>query len=272
MSTLRKISGQKDPVIKLLRDLRTEAGRRKHDRFIVESEGMVRRVFDFSAPAESIILSNRVVDTAEGNHLLDIAANLGVDAYAASWGLLGKAVASKPIPDVLAIVRTRLLPSDQLMEAPCPLVMMVDRGENADNLGMLLRSCDAAGVDGVVLTNGTTDPFSRRAVRGSRGAVLTLRLSIQDTPPARTLEHAKSCGLQIIASSANAEHDYLDADYTRPTLLVVGNEHTGISPAMQDLADQIVRIPMRGQINSLNIAVAASVLLYETVRQRSKSE
>ena len=142
------------------------------------------------------------------------------------------------------------------------------RAKLTDNLGMLLRSAEAAGVSGVVLAAGTVDPFGRRVVRGSRGAVFTVPISIQ-RDPAGVIEEARALGLQAVAASANADALYTDIDYTRPTLLAVGNEHTGVSDAVREVSDCVVRIPMLGRINSLNIAAAASVLLYEAVRQRA---
>ncbi len=161
----------------------------------------------------------------------------------------------------------RVASLSQVLSGECPLVQMVECCENADNLGMLLRSTDAAGVDGVILAADTTDPFSRRVVRGSRGAVFTVPICLQ-ADPRRVIEEAKNNGFRVIATSAHADMPYTSVDYTGPTLIVVGNEHTGISDIVRGLADAVVRIPMRGKINSLNIAVAASVVLYEAVRQR----
>ena len=149
---------------------------------------------------------------------------------------------------------------------------MVEHGENADNLGMLLRSADAAGASSVVLAAGTTDPFSRRAVRGSRGAVFSLPICIAGFAR-RAIEEASGRGLRIVATSANADTEYTAFDYTGPVMIVVGNEHTGLSAETRALADAVVRIPMLGRIHSLNIAVAASLVLYEAARQRRiKSE
>ncbi len=145
--------------------------------------------------------------------------------------------------------------------------MMVESCENADNLGMLLRSTDAAGISSVILTENTVDPFCRRSVRGSRGAVFTVPICMHRNS-AEVIEAARKNGLRVIATSANADLSYDSPDYTLPTMLIVGNEHTGISNTVRKMADAVVRIPMLGRINSLNIAVAASLVMYEAVRQR----
>ena len=160
--------------------------------------------------------------------------------------------------------------------AACPLGQLItqlspsllsDRLQLGDNLGMLLRSTEATGVDGVVLSGDTTDPFSRRVLRGSRGAVFSVPICIR-RESAKAIEEARSSGLQVIATSANADTPYTDIEYTKPTMIIVGSEHTGISDAVREFSDAVVQIPMLGRINSLNIAVAASIVLYEAVRQR----
>jgi TrmH family RNA methyltransferase len=263
-----KVSGQKDPIMVCLRDLVGEGGRGSRGLFFVEGEELVSRAFEYGARVVSMILAGGFAGSREAGGLIARAAACGAGVYSASEGLLAKTLEAKPTPECLAVLERRVAPLDAVFAGEAPLALMVEHGENADNLGMLLRSADAAGVSGVVLAAGTVDPFGRRVVRGSRGAVFTVPISIQHDP-ARVIEEAGRRGLQIVATSANADTPYTAPDYTKPTLIVVGNEHVGISETVRGLADSVVRIPMRGRVNSLNIAVAASVALYEAVRQRA---
>lgn len=262
------VRGQKDPVIVLLRELVGEQGRKKHGQFLAEGEELVRRAFEFGAAVESVVLTDKYAATPEAAKLAGMAEANGVSAHIATEGLLSKVLEAKPTPECLAIVERRVCSLPEALAGDHPLVMMVEHGENADNLGMLLRSCDAAGATGVILAADTTDPFSRRVVRGSRGAVFTLPMCIQHDVSA-AIRSARERGIRVVASSAQSDETYTAPDYRQPTVLVVGNEHVGISEAVGSLADEVVRIPMSGKINSLNIAVAASVLMYEAVRQRS---
>ncbi len=262
-----KVSGQKDPVIKLVRDMISEDGRRKAGKFIVEEREIVRRAFCYGAKVEFVVFSERFVLSGKTDELQNLAKKCGAQTYSATEGLLSKILESKPIPDCLAVVERKIVSIGDCYESECPLSLMVEHGENADNLGMLLRTADAMSVDGVILADDTVDPFSRRVVRGSRGAIFTLLLNLsQDiTSP---IEEAQKRGIQVIASSANANTLVHDVDLTKPSLLVVGNEHVGITDKMRELADSVVRIPMMGRINSLNVSIAASILMYEAQRQR----
>lgn len=265
---MKSVAGQKDPIIRLLRELTTEEGRAREGTFFAEGEELVCRAFDFGAKVESVILTERFSGMPEAEAVTERARYAGTDVYVASGGLIGKILDAKPTPECLAICERKVATLGEVFAGDCSLVMMVESCELADNLGMLLRSTDAAGVSGVVLAGETADPFARRVVRGSRGAVFTVPMCIH-RDSVRVVEEAKSRGLRVIATSANASIPHTSVDYTGPTMLVVGNEHTGISETVRDLADEIVRIPMRGRINSLNVAVAAAIVLYEAVRQRA---
>ncbi|MCE5313424.1 MAG: RNA methyltransferase [Armatimonadota bacterium] len=264
---MHTISGQKDPVIRLLRELVSEEGRTRNRLFFAEGEELVRRAFDYGGVVESVILTDKFAATAKARTLLSRAGQ--TDVYQCTEGLLAKILDAKPTPECLAIVARKTVGLSNVLAGDCSLIQMVESCENADNLGMLLRSTDAAGVSGVILAAETTDAFSRRVVRGSRGAVFTVPLCIQ-SDSVKVMEQARANGLQIIGTSANTDVPYTSIDYTKPTVIVVGNEHTGISETVRSMADAVVRIPMTGKINSLNIAVAASLVMYEAVRQRSE--
>jgi len=264
-----KVSGQKDPIIILLRELIGEEGRRSRGLFFAEGEELVLRAFDYGARVQSLILTEKLAASERARAILDKVPASGAQVFTATEGLLAKSLDAKPTPDCLAIVERKLAGLADVFAGGSPLALMVEHGENADNLGMLLRSADAAGVSGVVLAAGTVDVFGRRAVRGSRGAIFTVPISIA-REPARVVEEARRLGVQAVATSANADTLYTDIDYTGPTLVIVGNEHIGISDTVRELSDSVVRIPMLGRINSLNIAAAASVILYEAVRQRRR--
>lgn len=266
---MQKVEGQRDPRMQMLRDLQNEAGRIRHDRYAVEEAELVRRAMDLGARVESVIVSDAFARSAEGRHLVDKAEAAGLDVCSGTAGLLGKMLGAKPIPDCVAIVRRKLVALDKILEVEDPLIQTVEHCESADNLGMLLRSTDAAGVTGVLLTSDTTDAFNRRTVRGSRGAVFTVPLCVVAGIDS-VCAAAKTRGIRIVGTSATATLSYDQVDYTRPTMIIVGNEHTGLSDSARRSADVVVRIPMLGRIHSLNVAVAASVMLYEAVRQRAR--
>jgi len=192
--------------------------------------------------------------------------------YVAHQGLIAKLLESKPTPSCVALAKRVTHSWSELVsdsQAKGGLWIGVDRGELADNLGMLLRSAEASAVSGVLLGHQTVDPFGRKVVRGSRGAVFSLPMALEEDMVS-AVRLAKEQGIQVVTTSANTTSSYTDVNFTLPTLMIVGNEHHGVSEPILDLSDQCVQIPMLGQINSLNIAVAASVVLFEANRQRAE--
>ncbi|MGC8861769.1 MAG: TrmH family RNA methyltransferase [Armatimonadota bacterium] len=262
-----RVSGQKDPVMSLLRELLQERGRQKRGLFLAEGEELAARAFDYGGRVHILVLTEALIASGMAAALTARAANFGTQVFAATSGLLGKVLQTRPAPECAAVVERTVVRLPDVFSSERVLAVMVEHGENADNLGMLLRSADAAGVSGAVLAADTVDPFCRRAVRASRGAVFTVPISIA-REPARVIEEARRFGLRTIATSARGDVLYTDIDFTGPTLLVFGNEHVGISEVVREMADAVVCIPMLGRVNSLNIAAAASVVLYEAVRQR----
>lgn len=153
-----------------------------------------------------------------------------------------------------------------------PLVVVVDRSSSPGNLGTLIRSCDALGADGLIMTGHSVDlyaPETLAATAGSLFALPTIRQpSHHEILPFFEKIRAQYGDLQIVATSAKAEQAVYEGSFWRPTALLIGNETSGLSRAYLDLADSLVTIPMQGSASSLNVACASTVLLYEIARQR----
>jgi tRNA G18 (ribose-2'-O)-methylase SpoU len=241
------------PLLQLLR-------RPPMDRYVVEGLELIARALEFGAPVESIVLSEDLDPGA-----LPLSEPLPA-LYVVRKGLLAHLTSHKPTPEALAVVRRRVYPLRDLLAGE--LLVMLERPASPDNLGMLMRSAEAAGLRGLAVLGEGADPFQRRAIRASRGGLFRLRVA-REPDPLAGLTLAREAGYQVVATSAHQGALYTDLDLTRPTALLLGNEHTGLPPALCRAADCVARIPMAGRISSLNLAVASSLLLYEALRQRS---
>ncbi len=147
--------------------------------------------------------------------------------------------------------------------------LIVERIERPGNLGTIFRSADAAGVDGIVVCDPQTDAFNPEVIRASIGTVFTTPMF--EARSADTLSWCRRHKLQIVAATPHTEQLYTAADLTTPLAIVVGAEKVGLSKVWLTEADLQVRIPMLGQADSLNVATATTLLLYEVVRQRGLS-
>lgn len=147
-----------------------------------------------------------------------------------------------------------------------PFYIVAEAIEKPGNLGSILRSSDAAGVDALLVCDKCTDLFNPNVVRSSVGTVFTV--PIAEATTAETLHFLREQGVKILAATPEAKAVFTEVDMTGPIALVVGTEQLGLSKTWMDEADIQVRIPMRGIADSLNVAAATTLLLYEVVRQR----
>ena len=263
------VRGQRDPIIQTLRRLKTAGGRVKEGLYLAEGPDLCHRVLSYGGTLTHLICTEGFAASDAGLRLRSLL-SIECTVYSASQGLIGKCLEAKPTPQCVGLVLRVEVQIEEMFQAETPLLIAIDHGESADNLGMLLRSAEASGVDGVLLGQSTVDPFSRRVVRGARGATFHLPLSL-NVDLLSVIETAHRCGVQVITTSANTEMPYTEVDFTRPSLVIIGNEHRGVRRAIIERSDQCVRIPMAGKINSLNIAVAGSLMLFEATRQRALS-
>jgi len=175
-------------------------------------------------------------------------------------------------PELVAVVE---MPDDDLGRitvGPGFLGVLLDRPASPGNLGSIIRSADAFGADGIIVAGHAADVYDPRTVRASTGSLFARPVvrCPSHREVAAWVEARRAEGVPIVLAGAD-EHgdtDVFDADFTRPTLLLIGNEGTGLSAAWRDLSDLTVRIPITGAASSLNAASAATAVLYEIARQR----
>jgi TrmH family RNA methyltransferase len=155
---------------------------------------------------------------------------------------------------------------EKLPPAKPALIIVAEKVEKPGNLGSILRSADAAGANAVIVCDGATDVNNPNVVRNSRGAVFTV--PVVESSNEATRAWLRQRGVRIVATTPHTEHTYTNVDFLRDTALVVGSEHEGLSSFWLEAADLQVRIPMLGQMDSLNVSHVVTVVLYEAVRQR----
>lgn len=159
-----------------------------------------------------------------------------------------------------------LLPELMERERP-PLVLLLDHITDVRNFGAIVRTAECAGADAVIIPDHGSAQISNDAVKTSSGALLRMPVC-RESNLKTVVNLARQCGMQVVAATEKGASDYLDVDYTRPTMLVMGSEETGISNEILKLCDTRAKIPIMGQVQSLNVSAAAAVFMYEVLRQR----
>lgn len=168
----------------------------------------------------------------------------------------------------LAVFPTPQASLDDLQTGMLPLILVAESVEKPGNLGAILRSADAAGVDALLVCDPRVDPWNPNVVRASRGAVFSV--PVVECDNASALEWLKTRGIRTVGATPSAQRQYVDVNLREAVAIVVGTEDEGLSDFWMSNVDLSVRIPMQGRVNSLNVSVSAALLLYEAVRQRSR--
>lgn len=148
-----------------------------------------------------------------------------------------------------------------------PFIIMLDQVEDPRNLGAILRSADACGAHGVIIPRRRSVGLTPAAAKASAGAMEYVPVA-RVTNLARAMDDLKAKGVWVIGADGQSEKEVYDAELTMPLVLVLGGEDKGLTPFIKSHCDYTIKLPMRGHINSLNVATAATVLMYEVVRQR----
>ena len=209
-------------------------------------------------------------DAAAQQDILDRVQTLGSDTQQLGRAAFEK-VAYREGPDGFLAVVDSVVRScaDLAVVGPAPLALICQGVEKPGNLGAMLRTADAAGVDAVVAVDPVTDWSNPNLVRASKGTVFSVPVASAGTPEALTWlsEH----GIPLAATTPDTDLDYTDVDYTGPIAIAVGAEKYGLTDEILAAATYRIRIPMAGRANSLNVATSAAVVIYEAVRQRRRA-
>lgn len=207
-------------------------------------------------------------DESSGMALVDRVRDSGTETVRLSRSAFEKA-AYREGPDGILLVADpveRSLGALAGVIGGAPLVLVSQGVEKPGNLGAMLRTADAAGVSAVIAADPVTDWSNPNVVRGSKGTVFAVPVASASTTD--TLAWLRARGIRTVATTPDAEALHTDADLTGPVAILVGTEKQGLTLEALEQADVRVRIPMSGMVNSLNVATAAAVVLYEAVRQR----
>lgn len=261
-----RADGIKHPAVALSRSLKSEAGRARAGLYVIHGAILLQRALAAEATVVLALHTPSLLASADGAAVLTTLRQHDVPHVMVSDGIMRGIVERAYLPDVIALVQRQVLTPAALRLTAHSLLLLANDLTNPSNLGMLVRTSYGAGVDALLMTAGTTDPFVWQVSTGSTGAIF--HLPFVAPVEAADLGAWQQQGLRLVAAVAHAEMDYTAIDYAGPLCIVVGNEAHGLTADIAALADMTVRIPMAHHLDSLNVAVAAGVLLFEARRQR----
>ena len=262
------ISSLSNPRIKQVRGLRQRAQREQSGLFFIEGIRLVAEAAQLQAPIETLLVAPELLKSAFASELLRELQAREVPLLEVSAEVF-KSLSLKEGPQGLgAVIHQRWEPLARVQPGHELCWVALEAAQDPGNIGTILRTCDAVGCAGVILLDACADPYDPTALRASMGAIFSQRLVRASFADFARWKQER--GWQVYGTSDAAPLDYRTASYLRPTILLMGSERQGLSPEQQAICDQMVSIPMTGRSDSLNLAVATGVVLYEIYYQQRR--
>lgn len=265
-----EITSMQNPRVKQLVALRERSTREETGLFLIEGYREILRATEAKHELETLFICPPLFLGSNESSLIQQIMSKKAQLVICSESVFRK-ISYRDRPDgLVAVAPQRHLSLDQLnIKQKTPFLVVAEAIEKPGNLGTILRSSDAAGVDGLIVCDRCTDIFNPNVVRSSVGTLFTV--PVVEDASSKVLAWLKQHGIAIAAATPSAKAVYTDVDFTGPVAIAVGTEQLGLSDQWMKQADIQVRIPMLGKADSLNVAMATTLLLYEVVRQRSRA-
>lgn len=255
------ITSAQNPKIKRLLLLQQKsAERRKANLFVVEGQRELEHCMNAGHEIDTIFYCSGIA--RESLHIKAPKA----EYYEVSPTVYERIAYRGGTEGVIALVRPRPLRLCDLHVKKNPLIVVLESVEKPGNLGAILRSADASGVDAVIVCDPLTDLYNPNLIRSSIGAIFSVPCVACDSE--ECIQWLKNNNIQILTAQLQDSSLYYDTPMLQGTAIVMGTEATGLTPIWRQAADAHIRIPMLGHLDSLNVSVSAAILMYEAVRQR----
>jgi len=260
---MKQITSVQNPFIKSLVLLQEKAKKRKQSgTFLIEGQREIALAIKGGYEIETILFLPELISETQIAKLT----NKQIELIEISKDVYQKLAYRDTTEGILAIAKTKSLQLSDLKLSQNPLILIAESPEKPGNIGALLRTADAAQLDAVIIANPKSDLYNPNIVRSSVGGLFTNQIATGTT--AEIIAFLKEQKINFYCATLQNSTSYHTQDYTAPTALVVGTEATGLTEEWRKEATQNIIIPMQGEIDSMNVSVAAAILIFEAKRQR----
>lgn len=261
-----EITSSKNPKIKEIKSLYRRKNRWNTGLFIIEGVKIVEECIDNNYSLENIIYSDELFNTNGGIEIYErIRAYENLICVPNS---LFKEISDTENPQgIMALAKITERPIEDLYKKENPFILFLEEIQDPGNMGTIIRTADAFNLDGIIVSEGSVDIYNPKVIRSTMGSIFRTPIyHIEDS--IETIERLKSMGFGIFATSLQGEDYIYNMDFKNPSLILIGNESKGLSNELHSLAHQWIKIPILGGAESLNVAIATSIIIYEGIKQR----
>jgi TrmH family RNA methyltransferase len=262
---MERIASRQNPIVKRFRDLARTGS--SADAMLLDGEHLIEEALAAEVPIEVAAFADRQV-TEHRASLIARTAAAGARIIVVPDQILTAISPVKNPSGAVAIARRCAAPLAALLDAPSPLILLLHEVQDPGNAGAIVRVAEACGATGIVTSDGSADLFGWKALRGAMGSTFRLPIAARQ-PLAGVVTQARGAGMRVFATVPRGGVPLADADLRGPAAVLLGGEGAGLPDSLIALADLGLTIPMRPPVESLNVATAAALIVYEADRQRS---
>lgn len=254
----------------LLRQARSVRDGKDEELIYVEGLRLAEEALRSGLKVEAIIYSDEIVRKERAGRSIEHLSRVASRIASVSEKLLESVSYTKTPQGIVLLAQRPSVTADRLAQVlgPTSLLVVLHQINNPVNVGAILRTAEAAGASGVITTQHTSDPFSPKSLRGSMGSAFRLPIW-KDAKYAEVINLCEARNIRTVSTTTSAKTCYTELNWSKATALILGPESTGLADEESAAATETVSIPMLGEVESLNVSVAAGILLFEAARQRS---
>lgn len=263
----KQITSTQNSYIKELVQLKEKSRiRKKTQTFLIEGLREISLAIKGNYEIETILVDASIISEDDINKLLNNQTD--IELIEVSTDVYKKIALRETTEGILAVAKSKNLSLNNIQfKTKNPLILVAEAPEKPGNIGALLRTADAAGIDAVLIANPKTDLYNPNIIRSSVGCVFTTTIATGST--AEVISFLKENNIQMYGAALTASVEYQTIDYKKASAIIVGTEATGLSDEWLKNTSNNIIIPMRGAIDSMNVSVSAAIILFEAIRQRN---
>lgn len=265
---MNTITSSQNPVIKEIKALKERKHREATGLFFIEGIKFVEEALKEKTGIVRVVISEQLPLNKGGEEILSKVKACGCEMFSVPEGLFKEISDTQTPQGILAVISARHCSLEEIIEDNNFLVLL-DSIQDPGNMGTIIRTADATGATGILVSKGCVDVYNPKVLRSTMGSIFHVPICMCENT-VETVNMLKSQGVKVYAAHLNGKLNYFEPDMKNNITLIVGNEANGISDEVAASANELVKIPMPGRSESLNASIAAGLLMYEVVRQRMK--
>ena len=255
------ISSKDNEKVKYTKSLLKTKNRNKENKFIIEGFRILTLAIECNANLDYVFINEDFEKKSEHSSFINVLKERNIKVYKTTNKIFDELVDTENTQGILAVVGFKNRDIDNNINDSHKFVLILDRIQDPGNMGTIIRTADAAGVDAIINLKGCVDIYNPKVIRSTMGSIFDMNI-IQCTQE-DALRVLKDSNFEIVSSYLNTDNYYNTVDYTNKVALVIGNEANGVNDELIDKSDTLVKIPIYGNAESLNAAISSAILMYE---------